>query len=305
VPITLTDTYGLENLGAVHARSERRNWYGIHSGRHGVESATALDVTQRAAGPNFSVDVAPGQCWVPGATAAQGLWPLYLETATNLPNPTPADGTNPRIDYVIARVQDTEYSDATNSFTIDFVNGTPAASPSLPIPPARCIILAILNIPANLTAITNGHIVEARTLAGAPRRARGRVGQATFSGNAIGGGGFHIVSGSSLTFTTVAQRRYRVSALVRFQPVGTGSTFSFRFARDGAAFGVTQEHFIGATTLPQAIYPWETFVGDGSSHTYRLEGSHSAGSFVGAVLAGGYLMVEDIGGGSDINGALA
>lgn len=61
------------------------------------------------------------------------------------------------------QVQDAAYSGAINAASIVAVTGTPAASPAEPAVPANAWVLALVDVPANDTAITNSQITDRRT----------------------------------------------------------------------------------------------------------------------------------------------
>lgn len=73
-----------------------------------------------------------------------------------------ANPTNPRNDLVIYRVRDTEAGDGVSDGTVELVTGTPNAVPVDPTLPARSVVLARVNVPANDTAISSGQITDLR-----------------------------------------------------------------------------------------------------------------------------------------------
>lgn len=128
---------------------------------------TGLQVTERAAGgPNMSVDVSIGSCWVTGDsdTEAQPTYRCRTSSITNLV--VSADGTNPKYVSIIAEVLDATFSGGSRLWRLRAVDGTPAGSPVVPAIPVNAIILAYILIPALDTAITNSQITDARKRAG-------------------------------------------------------------------------------------------------------------------------------------------
>lgn len=120
-----------------------------------------LAVTQNGT-PNMTVNVASGYAMVSGTEDAnQGTYVVHNDGTVNL-SLTAADGTNPRIDLVVFRVQDQQYSGGTNSSSLAIIAGTPAGSPSPPAAPANSIVLAQLSVPAGDTTITTGQITDMR-----------------------------------------------------------------------------------------------------------------------------------------------
>jgi len=112
-----------------------KNW-GVVSG---------LAVSERAAGANMSVDVALGVCFVDGVE--------YTESGITNVVITAADGTNPRKDLIV-------YD--TSGGTPAVVTGTPAATAIPPDIPSGDILLAVVDVPALDTTITNDQIYDGR-----------------------------------------------------------------------------------------------------------------------------------------------
>jgi hypothetical protein len=77
---------------------------------------------------------------------------------------TPANGTNPRNDLIIAQQTDTFYGDGTSAFVVKQVVGTPAASPSDPAVTGSTdfVIIARVRVPANATTIITSNITDLR-----------------------------------------------------------------------------------------------------------------------------------------------
>lgn len=137
----------------------------------GVGGSTHLVVSQRAAGVNMSVDISAGGVFVNGdENALQGMYFSYNDAATNLAV-SAAHATLPRKDLVIARVRDTFYSGANNDIIFEVVAGTAAGSPTEPNLTAlgykNYIVLALIDVAAAATTITNGNITDRRARAGA------------------------------------------------------------------------------------------------------------------------------------------
>lgn len=133
----------------------------------GVAGTTDLQVTQRGAGANMSVDVAAGVAWIKGddSAAAQPTYRVYNDATKNL-TVTAADATNPRIDLVIAEVRDAAFSGVSTDWRLRVVAGTPAGSPSAPATPSNSIVLARLSVPALDTTIGTAQITDYRPRAG-------------------------------------------------------------------------------------------------------------------------------------------
>lgn len=142
-------------------------------------NADAMKVTQRGAGANMSVDVAPGVAILqrPDNSYSYQSWIGSIENVVV----TAANPTNPRIDTVVAWVDITEQTTATNnapgSLKLQNIAGTPSGTPAA-VNDATIqstlgsgiawVKLATILVGAGVTTISNAVISEART----PIRAR-------------------------------------------------------------------------------------------------------------------------------------
>lgn len=133
----------------------------------GVVGANDLKVTEHAGTPNMSVDVAAGAAFVAGTSATwQGTY--HVESRASVTKTiAAADATNARKDIVVARVREDFYdSSGVDAWDISVVTGTPAGSPTAPATPANCLLLAVIDVPANDTAIGNAQITDSRIRSG-------------------------------------------------------------------------------------------------------------------------------------------
>jgi len=129
--------------------------------RPGVRGIGDLKVAAQGS-PNMTVAVAAGLALVKGSlNAFQGLYSVPNDGSTNV-TISASNPTLPRNDLIIVRVQDSFYSGATNTATIEVVTGTAAASPSDPALPANSLLLARVRVLANATSIVNGQIDDLR-----------------------------------------------------------------------------------------------------------------------------------------------
>lgn len=94
----------------------------------------------------------------------QGVYYCYNDNSGGQVSLTVAasNATNPRIDVVIAQVEDASYSGSNNDWKLAVVTGTAAASPTIPSLPANAVVLAYLWIPAASTSVTAGNILDLR-----------------------------------------------------------------------------------------------------------------------------------------------
>ena len=163
----------LQNAGATHTAEITRNAIGAFQAgprtasslvpRGGVHPhlGGALAVTQNGS-PNMTVNVANGMIAVPGTEGtSQGQYICMAPTTTNLAI-TAAHATLPRIDIVVAKVEDAAYSGANNQWSLAVVTGTAAASPTAPAAPNNSITLATVAVAAAATQILNANITDTR-----------------------------------------------------------------------------------------------------------------------------------------------
>lgn len=111
---------------------------------------------------SMNVRVASGICWVQGTeNATQGGYSV-MNDGTVLVTLDAAHATLARIDLVVVRIQDSQYSGGSNTATIEKVTGTPAGSPTVPTAPANSLILAQIAVAAAVTTINNSNITDRR-----------------------------------------------------------------------------------------------------------------------------------------------
>jgi hypothetical protein len=128
----------------------------------GVVLTNDLKVTEKSGTANMSVDVAGGRAFIAGSEATyQGTYFVENRGTENLVI-SAADATNPRIDLIVAKVQDAGYSGATNAWSLAVVAGTPAAVPAAPTAPANSLVLARVAVAALATSVVNANITDYR-----------------------------------------------------------------------------------------------------------------------------------------------
>jgi len=164
--------------GSHPAEDVRRALYAQLGLRGGIVQSGDLVVTANGT-PNLTVNVATGQVVIPGTEGTyQGAYICENRGSLSVAIAA-ADATNPRYDLIVARVRDAAYSGATNTFAIEAVTGTPAASPAEPTVPANSWVLARVSVVALDTTISSGDIVDRRTAG------TGQFGQAAALGGTI------------------------------------------------------------------------------------------------------------------------
>lgn len=200
----------------------------------GVLHPGDLKVTQNGT-PNLSVNVAAGEVLIAGTESSfQGVYYAENRSTLNLAIAA-ADATNPRKDLVVAKVEDAFYSGVTNAWSLAVVTGTPAPSPAEPAVPANALVLALVDVPALDTAITNSQITDRRVPGGPWSTGRGQVGYAEITTTSAGTTGDNIdVAGLSTTIQATAGRLYRITAQIAgHQSTVTGDDVQAYIVADG------------------------------------------------------------------------
>jgi hypothetical protein len=150
----------------------------------GVVGAEDLKVVQETV-PNLSVNIEPGYVIIPGTQGStagqrvnagsqnssyssiptdfttQGVYHAVNPAKVNL-TLSEANATNPRIDLIVASVQDAFYSGSFNQALLQVVTGTPAASPSPPTPPENSVVLAQVEVKAKAKEVKTANITSER-----------------------------------------------------------------------------------------------------------------------------------------------
>lgn len=135
----------------------------------GIKTSADLFVT---AGSGLSANVAAGQALVKGTTgASQGFYYLY-NTGTLNETFAAANATNPRIDAVVATIQDSQYAGSADAALIQVLTGTPTSGATLsnlngaPSIPASSLVLAYVLIPASASSINSADILNEQVTSG-------------------------------------------------------------------------------------------------------------------------------------------
>jgi hypothetical protein len=123
-----------------------------------ADTGQAMAVTQTTTA-SMNLHVAAGYAAIPAKTGNN----KYLVRARAQETVTvTAANTQPRIDLVVVQVSDSDLGDASDTAVFTVVKGTAAASPTPPTVPAGALLLAQINVGANVTAIPNSAITDAR-----------------------------------------------------------------------------------------------------------------------------------------------
>lgn len=138
-----------------------------------IDSSTSMQVVQRSAGANMSVDISVGDVSFHFPSATYGLW-AWQDAVSNV-SVSSANPTNPRIDVVYAYVDLSVVNPAldNNPGALKFgvYAGTPAGSPSAPSDSAiqtllgagvPFVKLAQISVAAAATQVVNANITDYR-----------------------------------------------------------------------------------------------------------------------------------------------
>lgn len=137
-----------------------------------------LRVTQRGAGTNMSVDIAPGRGVIAGEQVAGQNSYLVTSSAVENRAVSPAPATDSRIDRVVARVRDAAITGTVNAFELEVIAGVVSATPVAPAVPADAVSLATVLVAAGTAAITDAMVTDTRIQALPPVRDDRNVGHA-------------------------------------------------------------------------------------------------------------------------------
>lgn len=124
-------------------------------------NATALQVTERGAGPNMSVDFAPGMAVVAGSsTAFQGYY-LIRSTAVENREVAAAPGAGFRTDLAVVRIYDEEVAGAVSGSDFEVITNDTDNAPA-PNPPPDSLPLADIRVEAGNVSVINSRITDRR-----------------------------------------------------------------------------------------------------------------------------------------------
>lgn len=298
----------LDNVGDIYTAADVRRLHDVvgltryttlDDADSGVIHRDDLAVTERGAGANMSVDVAAGPILIRGTTVGRGTYLLYSDAVTNLAI-SDGDASNPRIDLVVAKITETAYGDATDSYTIEVIEGTPAASPAAPAVPDYAVALCEIAVAANeSTSVTNADLTERRSLHRLATLPRGQLAEAALAANASISS-VTTATGLSVTAALAGGRRYRISLFVDARADNNDSLLHHEVRLDAT----------GGTAVKTYRQPIRLSGGQGrdtrqfdvtyepaadGSHSFHLIGLVEFGGGAGHVLAGTRLRIDDVG----------
>ena len=136
------------------------------------------------------VAVAAGEALVPQGYSATGGGYLFTNTASATLAVATSDPSNPRVDLVVAQVNDAAYHGASNTEVLEVLTGTPTASATLvnklgaQTVPTGSIALGYVLVPAGSSSVTGGNIENVVRVAepGLERYAEGAAGSRPAAG---------------------------------------------------------------------------------------------------------------------------
>ena len=166
----------LQNAGSTHTAEQMRNFVYLPSDQKVTSTlipksavdpgkGSKLKVTQTGS-PSMGVIVGSGHAKIGGTESSkQGAYGVMNDADLTL-TVTAAHGSLNRIDLVVFKVEDSQYSGANNTSSLVMVDGTPASSPVAPTAPANSIVLAEVLVSAGVSTIVNANITDQRRFAG-------------------------------------------------------------------------------------------------------------------------------------------
>jgi hypothetical protein len=260
-----------------------------------------LDVTPRAEGANFSVDVAAGR----GVTAGddqtgQGAYLSTLMGKVNVPLSVP--DTQGRIDLIVLRVNDSQAGGPVgDNGTIYPVKGTPGTTPAAPALPPTAIELARVTVASTAVSITAPNIDSTKRVKAAPRTMVEKVrvlGVITVTATGSANDPNMVLTGPTGSFTLAEPRTVSFNLLANMQRATNPGLNSGRCVVDGVELAnalVTVQ--INSTGGPGQ------FVGGAvghvdlaaGTHTYRWSIRSLSGGATAQLIAGSRITVLDAG----------
>lgn len=119
--------------------------------------------------PSMGVIVSSGDAFIYGQSSAgvQGVYHVYAMSNEVVPLAA-AHASLPRIDLVVARVYDSEYSGSDDEWGYEVIQGTPASSPvppTIPTATSSSLVLAQVAVAAAATSIVNADVTDLRRIA--------------------------------------------------------------------------------------------------------------------------------------------
>jgi hypothetical protein len=263
--------------------------------------------------PDMTVNVDSGHCSIVSSYSLGGVYVGYNDAAVIL-TITAADGSNPRIDLIVATVNDQAYAGVTNNITFQVITGTPAGSPTVPSTPTNSIALAQIAVAAGATSVTSGNITDVRVpaISDIVQNPIQSI-RLTANGSAASSGA---VFGATVRPTMVAGRNYLIDIVLPFTKTTTGTVTWQLVTSLGSntkiacqfSDSVNQSVSVYTTVAGTAAFPASGSYTTATNYVTRFTGTVTAGTTgrvylnIGAVsagtvtpLAGAQLTLTDLG----------
>ena len=218
--------------------------------QEGVYGSADLKVVQRGAGANMSVDVGAGAAWVQVDTGTRnGLAHCYSDAVANV-SVGAAHATNPRIDQIVLRFNDTTVPTGSGNVpTLECLAGTATGGATLDnrtgaaALPNDCLRLADVLVPGASSSVVTANIRDRRPWA------RG----AFYAARGTGGGDYTTSSTSAVAIdNTVFNPRIELSGA----PVLV--TFAYDRIANGSVYHRVQLFVDGALSVDRRNRPVNT-----------------------------------------------
>ena len=227
----------------------------------------SMQVTAQGS-PNMTVNAGTGWCSIVSSTSNAGVYVGYNDAPVIL-TITTSDATNPRIDLIVATVNDQAYSGVTNNITYQVIAGTPAGSPAVPSTPSNSIALAQIAVAAGATSITSANITDVRVATFSNMANAGtQLVHLSANGSALGASGN--VFGATNRPLLTAGRSYEITIQLPFTKTTTG-TVTWRLTSS-----TTNGFSFGAMNVADSVTANVATV------------TNTAASFLGSVVTGSY-----------------
>ena len=155
----------------------------------GLVGSTDMQVT---AGSGMQVLVATGEAWIPGTSVSTQGGYLGRVTSSTALAISAASESNPRIETIIAQIQDKAVAGGTDSFSVSVVVGTATSGATLANKlgagsvPASSLVLAYVLVPSKAVLIVSGDIENvAKLVIGSLSPPVGSVGNSQLASEAV------------------------------------------------------------------------------------------------------------------------
>lgn len=238
--------------------------------QEGVVGSGDFKVTQNT-GSNMQANVAAGFAWIAVDTGTRNGLSHAVSDATATLTVTGSNGTNPRVDQVILRYNDTQVpTGAGNIPTLEVLAGTATAGATLDnrtnaaALPADAIRLADILVPAASTAVTNANIRDRRPWA------RGARWSANYTaGSFAPGATFGTIAAAFGPRIECAGGEMMLTCGLTYNAAATARVLSVRVTVDGTA--VAQRDMTAPVSGYASINLNEPYTPAAGSHVFAFQ----------------------------------